>query len=314
MIKEYFVNSSEREDIKRVIKSVFESSRSRSDDDIKERAVLSMLDLPDNIVLEILKISRLGECGAVIFREILEESYFQVSTPCQRRSERTIDYDFELVPVLLGSIIGDLIGYSVQHNGRMINDIIPQIEYQYVDNSALGYKQKFNLHTEDAYHDFPPDFLTLFSIRNFEKAATLISELPDDINFLSDFSVLFDSLFKNPSNAGSGNIDSIIKSKPILFGVRNKPNIQLNTARPPYTKQSDVDLYLTNLISLLEQNVKNVILNSGDLIVINNLRCLHGRSPFEANMGIERRWLLRTLIRKDISRCNFELGSFTTIM
>ncbi|MBD2699474.1 TauD/TfdA family dioxygenase [Spirosoma sp. BT702] len=306
MIKEYIVSSTERHSIWELAKEIFTHTSDHSDKTIFSNSLIVEAQLELKIREELYRLSRTGEYDAIIFRQLVDNSLIDIETPNKVRIRRNIDYIFEIIPLLLMSATGFPIAYEVQHNGRIINDVLPVEEFKNIDNSTAGVAKRFNLHTEDAYHNFPPDFIGLFCIRNNEKAATLVSILSDNIFTDKDYSSLFEKLFINQANAGSAQNYNYEVKRAILFGQKSKPNIRLNTARLPQIDNKQISSLLSSFVDILNENSQRVVLQSGDMIIMNNLRCVHGRDAFETDFSVEKRWLLRVLSRRDIAECLVE--------
>ena len=50
----------------------------------------------------------------------------------------------------------------------------------------------------------------------------------------------------------------------------------------------------------VEKNTKEIVLDDGDLLIINNNKIVHGRKPFQPRYDGTDRWVQRLLVKKDI--------------
>jgi L-asparagine oxygenase len=53
---------------------------------------------------------------------------------------------------------------------------------------------------------------------------------------------------------------------------------------------------LDKLLESIKQNTKEVVLRTGDVLVLDNRKLVHGRKSFQARYDGTDRWLLRTLV------------------
>ena len=54
---------------------------------------------------------------------------------------------------------------------------------------------------------------------------------------------------------------------------------------------------LDKLLEAIKQNTKEIVLHTGDVVVLDNRRLVHGRRSFKARYDGTDRWLLRILVR-----------------
>ena len=97
----------------------------------------------------------------------------------------------ELLLVLFGSLLGDVIGWSTQQDGRIVHDIFP-IEGHEHEQLGSGSEELLTWHTEDAFHPYRGDYLGLMSFRNPEGVPTTFASLervqltPEQVRLLSE--------------------------------------------------------------------------------------------------------------------------------
>ncbi len=58
----------------------------------------------------------------------------------------------------------------------------------------------------------------------------------------------------------------------------------------------------------LDRNRKGVVLKVGDLLIIDNLKAVHGRTPFVARYDGGDRWLQRLVVKRDLRVVEKNLG------
>lgn len=82
----------------------------------------------------------------------------------------------EIVALLIASLLGDPFGRVTQQAGRVIQDVVPTKNYRReqrgsASDAGLGW------HSEDAFHEYRPDYLALFCLRNPDSAATTYADV-----------------------------------------------------------------------------------------------------------------------------------------
>jgi hypothetical protein len=63
---------------------------------------------------------------------------------------------------------------------------------------------------------------------------------------------------------------------------------------------------LEELNKAIEKHTKEVILQAGDLLIIDNATTVHGRKPFQARYDGTDRWLQRVLVRKSVKNMPYQ--------
>jgi L-asparagine oxygenase len=72
------------------------------------------------------------------------------------------------------------------------------------------------------------------------------------------------------------------------------------------------ELALSELNAAIQKCTKEIILRSGDLLVINNSNTIHGRRPFQPRYDGTDRWVQRMLVRKELPPENHIEGNVIT--
>jgi len=251
------------------------------------------------------------------------------ATPSHWRRKRTISptLEQEMVLVLFGALLGDLIGWSTQQDGHLIHDVIPIRENE---ESQLGTGSKTLLwwHTEDAFHPLRGDYLALMCLRNPDNVPTTfscvdntrVSEKHASILFESRFYIRPDESHSETNRGGQQGValgDDLLdtsyaklaqmvtapESLPVLFGARDLPYVRID----PYFMTTDngdheAEEALEALVNEIEENIVEEVLQPGSFLFIDNYRTVHGRKPFTARYDGKDRWLKRINITRDLRK------------
>lgn len=233
----------------------------------------------------------------------------------------------EIVLVLFGALLGELIGWSTQQQGRIVHDVIPIKENE---DSQLGTGSKNLLwwHTEDAFHPLRGDYLALMCLRNPDKIPTTFACVDKTHLQPKDLDVLFQPrFFIRPDDSHSvenrelrhadATPDDLLDTSyakleqmtvdpeaiAALYGDLDIPYIRID----PYFMSSlcgdkEANGALAALIKGMEANIREEVLQAGSFLFVDNYRTVHGRKPFTARYDGTDRWLKRINITRDLRK------------
>ncbi|MFC7549663.1 guanitoxin biosynthesis L-enduracididine beta-hydroxylase GntD [Plantactinospora sp. GCM10030261] len=228
--------------------------------------------------------------------------------------------------LLCASLLGDVFGWSTQQNGFLMHDVMP-IKGHEKQQVGTGSEQVLWWHTEDAFHPFKGDYVSLMCLRNPDGVATTVAEV-DDIPWAElDLEALFAAHYtirpdeshlpKNRTADAGGDparaalldnayaritrLEENPPRRPVLTGDRTLPYMCLD----PYFMSTDhLDersrAAFQQLTAAIDKVLKPVVLQPGDSCFIDNLRAVHGRQPFEARFDGRDRWLKRLNITRNL--------------
>lgn len=200
---------------------------------------------------------------------------------------------------VLVSYISNIVSYEAEGYGRIFQDIVPDIKMAN-EQSSVGSNKELEIHTEQAFSKIKPDLLSLACIRGDESAFTyilpvqsILSNLTEEENELLRkplWKIGVDYSFKlNGNEFIEGNIRGPI---PIISGPEDNPilvfdqdlMIGINEEATQMVKKI-VDIYYKNRIKHC--------LQPGEIMIIDNHKVVHGRSPFIPSYNGKDRFLVR---------------------
>jgi len=242
--------------------------------------------------------------GLLVRRAIPAELISGARTPNEKRKRyKEADFLPSVNDFLVGysSKYGHAVGYDREKNGAIVQDIFPNQadEKQQISSSSSVVLQ---MHTETAFHPYKPDWVILGCVKGDRKAETLYATL-DDVLYELDERTLWD--LRQPDF-----ITTVDKS----FRTAGEPDRQY-VVRPivgvgDWTLTYDADLMkaltpeaeraLKKLHSAIKSRIRSVVLEAGDVLVLNNKTTVHGRRPFRARYDGSDRWLKRVLARNEL--------------
>lgn len=197
--------------------------------------------------------------------------------------------------------------YKQEHGGKLIQNIVPvhKTEHGQISTSS---KTNLYLHTETAFHPYKPSFVFLLCLRGDETAATTVASVNEIIEKLDketikilespSFITGIDESFKDGKNDDFGLVTSVLRN----IGDEFDDLKWTMTFDWQLMKgiNSDSEYALNKMRDAVNDSVDNVYLKTGDLILIDNNRAVHGRSSFQPRYDGTDRWLKRLLTIKHI--------------
>ncbi|MEO5975479.1 MAG: TauD/TfdA family dioxygenase [Ilumatobacteraceae bacterium] len=213
------------------------------------------------------------------------------------------DLQSEFVLLSIARCLGQPIGYSPEHNGSIVQNIVPVRGTEGTQISTSS-RVELQFHTETAFHPFRPRYLLLLCLRGDPQAGTLVASVYDIVEHLSqgDRAILRQSRFRTAVDASflNGKTSGLGSAQPILFGTDSDLTF-IYDADLMVGIDSEAQDVLERLAKAVRASTKSVVLDAGDLLVIDNYVAVHGRTPFKARFDGSDRWLQRTFVASDLA-------------
>ncbi|MCB1054538.1 MAG: TauD/TfdA family dioxygenase [Acidobacteria bacterium] len=230
----------------------------------------------------------------------------------------------EMLLVLMGSLLGECIGWSTQQDGRVVHDILP-IQGKEHEQLGSGSEELLWWHVEDAFHPYRGDYLGMHCLRNPDRVPTTFLSIGELGLDFTEMPVLFEEHFTiRPDeshlvkNKGQdrvvegdlahsyGQIDQM-NTKPqkiaVLFGDPRAPYVRIDPYfMDPVADHPEAQAALEQLIAAIDARIKDMPLNPGEVCFIDNFRGVHGRKPFKARYDGNDRWIKRVNIVRDLRK------------
>lgn len=223
-------------------------------------------------------------------------------------------YYSEFYLMMLSRFLGEPFSYRQERNGTIIHNMRPRHGSE-SEISSESSEIILDLHNENIYHPVYPDYLLFCGLRKDPggKAKTIVVSvedfykniLPDDIPILRSkrFRTSVDLNFGNTlAERGSGVLIQV------LFGPSDSPFIAYDDE---YIVGIDAESQaaLDRLRTLLHNTLYGFELEQGEILILDNLRTIHGRTAFKACYDGTDRWMQRVLVTRDIRKASIQLGN-----
>lgn len=196
------------------------------------------------------------------------------------------------------------ISFIQEQEGVLIQNILPvfKTEFEQISTSS---KIELALHTETAFHPHKPDYVLLLCLRGDPTAVTTLADV-DEICLEFDeatvdcllqpwYTTDVDKSFRKNDEEYKSVVTPILYRRPDIDGLCCVYDYHFMKGTNDFAQMA-LDLFRDSV----EKNIKEIVLNDGDLLVINNNKIVHGRKPFQPRYDGTDRWVQRLLVKKSI--------------
>lgn len=241
--------------------------------------------------------SKLNNDGFVVISTDLAD--FAPPTPTSLSEHYEGPYYAEAMLALISQTLGSVQILPHQHNGKPFHDIMPMSAFR--DEQTSGSSGvMLEMHTELSFVKNPPEYLLLYCIRP-DKEGIAETHLYDSLLALTLLSVQHCAKLSAPNfqfifdaNATQDNLDQNPDFPIIDKKTSRLLRFDADTCRPSDQEAKDAFDALKQTLLI---NRSSIRLSTGELLLIDNKRMVHSRSPFQARYDGNDRWLKRALVR-----------------
>ena len=188
------------------------------------------------------------------------------------------------------------VAYKQEQLGQLIHNLIPSKKFEN-DQISGSSKVELEFHTESAFHPYKPNHVHLLCLRGDKQAATTYADLEDILQELSPktiealqypwYETGIDQSFRTN---GQQNKNQIITP------LRKKTEWELcYDGELTHGQNPEAQEALNELRQTIRKVVKQIVLQAGQILTIDNKTTVHGRTPFQPRYDGTDRWLQRVL-------------------
>ena len=208
--------------------------------------------------------------------------------------------------------MGEMVAYEAEGYGRLFQDVVP-IKSMEKNQTSVGSNIELEIHTEQAFSKLRPEIISLACIRGDNNAFTHILHVD---KIIRNIKLQYIHLLREPcwkigvdmsftSNTNYEFIEGTLRGPiPILTGTSKDPLLTFDqdlmkgtTPESETVIQDIVDIYYKHRVSYS--------LQSGEIIIIDNQRAVHGRSPFYPKYDGYDRFLVRCFATLDYEKSRY---------
>jgi L-asparagine oxygenase len=222
-------------------------------------------------------------------------------TPAAPSSAEKLNKISEFALLTVGRRLGQPVGYAPEHGGDLVQNISP-VARDAERQVSTSSRSTLAFHTEAAFHPHRPRYLLLLCLKGDPAAATTLCSVRALTAALSprDRGVLATARFTTAADESYVGGPSSKRSLPraILSGDMAQPKLWLDADLMRGT-DGEAQGALERLSALASELAVGVVLEAGDLLVVDNDVAVHGRSSFTPRFDGSDRWLQRTFVVAD---------------
>jgi L-asparagine oxygenase len=252
------------------------------------------LKIPERILNHF---SQIYENGYILFRGIPIE--YLGETPKKNTEHLGEKNRLAKIQGILLHVLGEMIAYEAEGDGHLFQDVVPVKKMESLQTS-VGSNIELEIHTEQAFSELRPDFLSLACIRGDPEAFTYILPVSRIVENDKDSenSILWQPLWKTGVD-----LSFKLKGQEFLKGDIRGPLAILNGSFENPELIFDEDL-MTGITGEAHAKISEIVniyykyriaycLQPGEILLIDNRKVVHGRSPFSPNYNGKDRFLVR---------------------
>jgi L-asparagine oxygenase len=239
--------------------------------------------------------------GAIVFRDVPVGAL--PATPVTPTTPTPKDRTSELVLLAVARRLGQPVGYRPELGGAIVQNIVP-VPTSAARQTSTSSRVELMFHTEAAFHPHRPRYLVLLCLRGDPSAATTLASIHEVQHLLDDDvrRTLFEPRFRTAVD------ESYLGTRPthlgppmaVLSGTWDRPSMIFDADLMVGT-DVEADDALHALSHAVAAHHTSVVLDAGDLLVVDNHVAVHGRSPFTPRFDGMDRWLQRSFVVADLS-------------
>jgi L-asparagine oxygenase len=225
------------------------------------------------------------------------------ATPPTPTSPTSKDLTSEFSLLTVARRLGQPVGYAPEHGGRIVQNIVPTAagaDRQVSTSSRVT----LMFHTETAFHPHRPRYLLLLCLRGDPGATTTLASIHEIVRSLPPevVDVLFQPRFRTAVDASflGGRENVLGPPRPILTGTVDEPTFVFD-ADLMVGVDDEAQRAVAAVADAIDANHASVVLEAGDLLVVDNALAVHGRSPYSPRFDGTDRWLQRTFVVADLA-------------
>ena len=256
--------------------------------------------LPHDLYRRIIEFRRRAPDGDVLLLHGLLPSHVMLPATVTSSSAPPSGQAQRAALLLVGVMVmfGEPFNYTSLWSGRLVQNIIPVPgkEFMQTSQSSSGL---LAWHVEDGFREDRCDYAGLLCLRGDPAAASQYAQAKD-LQLSPDVAAtLREPRFHVRPDPAHILPDNVSKRRlAVLTGPRSAPEIVYDTHHISPIDDSDTAAAdaLRELHASLDKVRMSHVMTTGDLLIFDNKRVVHARTPFTARFDGTDRWLMRTMV------------------
>jgi len=268
--------------------------------------------LPHRIIDKLMRFKKNGsETGYLLIKTIPIDVEQLPDTPPGNNykiGEQTV---LAKIQSMILHIFSQVIAYEAEGYGRIFQDVVPMKSME-KDQTSLGSNTELEIHTEQAFSKLRPDVLSLACLRGDPSAITYILPVRTIIDNMTAEEIY---LLRKPLWMTGVDLSFKLYGQDFIEGDMRGPMSILHGEPDDPQLIFDQDL-MTGLTEEAERLIHKIVniyykhrlshnLKPGEIMLIDNRRAVHGRSPFYPKYDGKDRFLIRCFSTLDYGKSEY---------
>lgn len=299
------LTSSEREDVRQLAMYVT-ADPARDPEGFCREARRAALHLPAQLAEPLTDFQRSGSAtGVLIFAGFEVEDV--APTPADNEhhlGQRTM---LARMQAIINEFLGSMVAYQAEGGGMLFQDMVPSRQASF-EQTSLSSAVELEVHTEQAFSDLRPDYISLACLRGDPTAQTFVfsarrllarcTQHEAEMLRQPRWTTTIDASFLGNGHEFAGG--DVRGPMPILYGADDDPFLRLDQDLMRGVDQASQDL-LDHVGAIYRDERGSYTLCTGDVVILDNKRTAHGRSPFAPRFDGTDRFVIRSFVVRDLN-------------
>jgi L-asparagine oxygenase len=232
-------------------------------------------------------------------------------TPPDNRSHLAENTQLARAQAIINHACGQMVAYEAEGHGRLYQDMVPN-RAMALSQTSLGSGVELELHTEQAFSKLRPDVLSLACLRGHPAAKTFVLPAHVLLEHMTPFerkllrrdlwTTGVDGSFKLGGHEfKEGDVRGPLA---IIDGAEDDPTIVFDQDLMSGVTE-EAGAMIARVVDIYRAERFSVTLEPGQILLVDNLRAVHGRSPFTPNFDGSDRFISRSFAIRDLVRTRY---------
>ena len=225
--------------------------------------------------------------------------------------------DHDVLLAMCGLALGEPYTWATLQNSSIIQNLLPMRGDEKRQNGHSS-DTFLEFHTEDGFHPDRCDYLRLCGVRNHDGVPTCLAAVTDVELSPAHRRILSQPRFhirpddehirqleaRHPDSPALARAIELRDAPPAVAVLSGDPASPYLCIDRPFMTGADAvaDEALDELMAQLAAHDRAVVVEQGDLLIVDNYRAVHGRKPFISRYDGTDRWLKRMIVSRDLRR------------
>lgn len=232
-------------------------------------------------------------------------------TPPDNRSHLAEATPLARMQAIVNHSCGQMVAYEAEGHGRLYQDMVPN-RAMALSQTSLGSGVELELHTEQAFSKLRPDILSLACLRGHPDAKTYVLPAHVLLEHMTSFerkllrrelwTTGVDGSFKL---GGHEFMEGDVRGPlAIIAGAEDDPTIVFDQDLMSGITD-EAQALIARVLDIYRAHRFSVTLEPGQILLVDNVRAVHGRSTFTPNFDGSDRFISRSFAIRDLVRTRY---------